>query len=127
MQILMKTVFISFFALLFQFAYSQANKVMLLDTYKDLSPKLTPYLQKGREVIFKKESAASLLITKPTTINFSFLFENREWEIVLEKSDLFSEDFKVTTGSGANENYNYNFIFYLLNFSYNSIFCVNLY
>jgi hypothetical protein len=107
MQILMKTVFISFFALLFQFAYSQANKVMLLDTYKDLSPKLTPYLQKGREVIFKKESAASLLITKPTTINFSFLFENREWEIVLEKSDLFSEGFKVTTGSGANENYNY--------------------
>jgi len=48
-----------------------------------------------------------LFAAKPAGIDFTFLFENKEWIIELEPGNIFSEGFFVTTGSDSSGKISY--------------------
>jgi Metallo-peptidase family M12 len=79
--------------------FSQHCIVHLLTNNKPASLQLIAYLKKGEITVFEKELSQSLLASKPVSIDFIFFFENREWIIELESSNILSEGFFVTTGS----------------------------
>jgi hypothetical protein len=79
--------------------FSQEHDVQLLGHNKPASGDLASYLKKGEVVVFKQELSRSLKSRISGSIQFAFLFENREWVLELEKSKIVSEGFFITTGS----------------------------
>ncbi len=100
-KIIFSTLFI-FFAIA---GFSQNNNIELLENYKDISPDITAFLKKGRIATFKKDLANELQLKKPATFNLTFQFENKEWEIILEKSELLSKGFFITTSTNPNDKF----------------------
>jgi Metallo-peptidase family M12 len=86
---------------------AQTNKAALLQQYKNLPSNLTTYLKKGQTASFQKNLAATLIQSRPSSLNFSFEFENKIWETELEQAAIFSKGFFVTTGSKPGEKFNY--------------------
>lgn len=86
---------------------AQMNTVHLLNDYKPLPVNLKTYVQNGQTASFNKIIAAQLLQSKPEALNFTFTFENREWVVELNRSEILSKGFFVTTGSNPNDKFNY--------------------
>ncbi len=102
-QIPPKIIISSLFIFFFIAGFSQNNKIELLENYKDLSPDITAFLKKGRLATFNKDLASELQLKKPAAFNLTFQFENKEWEVVLEKSELLSKGFFIITGTHPND------------------------
>ncbi len=98
------------FSLLFFFlliigcnVFSQTSTFEPLDTYKDLSPTYFKYLKKGSIAHFNSTIVNDLLSKNPNKIDFIFYFENKVWEISLEKAAILSNGFFVTTGKNPTD------------------------
>lgn len=87
---------------------AQNNSTHLLKQYSTLPARLSAYVQKGQTAVFDQAAANRLLQSKPSHWVLSFRFENQDWEIELEQSNLFSKGFAVTTGTAPNSRYPYN-------------------
>jgi Metallo-peptidase family M12/Reprolysin family propeptide len=106
-QFLQNLLFIIFLTLSGSTALAQGNKAALLGNYKNMPANFTSYLKKGETATFKQNMAAALLQSKPASLNFTFQFENKIWETELEKAEIFSKGFFVTTGTNPGEKFNY--------------------
>ncbi len=106
-QTLQKFIVTFLFLIVAASGFTQSTKFTLLQNYKNSSPSLSAYIKKGAIASFKKGAFTELLQTNPASFVFSFQFENKEWELLLEKSELFSKGFFVTTGSNPAEKLNF--------------------
>jgi Metallo-peptidase family M12/Reprolysin family propeptide len=89
------------------FAFAQLHKISLFENNKQMPSAFSAYLKKGETFSLKKENVTELLIAKPNRIEFSFKFENKEWVIELEQTNIFAKHFFVTTGSNPDKKMNY--------------------
>jgi Metallo-peptidase family M12/Reprolysin family propeptide len=87
---------------------AQKQTIALLKNNTAIATNLLKYVRQGEIAIFDKDAAAKLLQAHPDNINIYFQFEDKGWEIELEKSNILSPSFFVTTGSDPNEKFSYN-------------------
>ena len=87
--------------------FSQKNKTALFSNYNSISTKIYPYLKKGEIAEFNIAIAKNIITEKSVAFNFIFQFENKEWELILEKNDIFSPDFFTTTGTNPTKKFIY--------------------
>jgi hypothetical protein len=95
--------FILFFVVFIKIeGYSQVQKKPLLQNYHGVTDQLKNEINKGELAYFNKNEAAQFLKSSPDTFHFIFEFEGKEWELVLQKNNILSTDFFVTTGKNPN-------------------------
>ncbi len=87
--------------------FSQADKIALFSNYKSMPSKFHDFLKKGETADFNITSAKNIISKKTADFHFVFQFENKEWELILEKNDLISSGFFATTGTNPNDKFNY--------------------
>ena len=87
--------------------FSQKNKIALFSNYNSIPTKFYPYLKKGKTADFNIAIAKNIITEKSGAFNFIFQFENKEWELILEKNDIFSPDFFTTTGTNPTKKFIY--------------------
>ncbi len=87
--------------------YAQEKRIELFSQYKMIPSKFNTYLKDGQTAHFSISIAEDLIRKKTAAFNFIFKFENKEWEIILERNNIFSESFFVSTGTNPDKKYSY--------------------
>lgn len=88
-------------------AFAQIKTNNLFESNKQMPNKFSPYLKKAEITTFNKNASKILLQLKPNKLELSFSFENKEWTIELEQTNIFSKNFFVTTGTNPTDKFNY--------------------
>ncbi len=104
-SILLKLFF--FFLLSSHVVFAQLKTNNLFESNKQIPSSFDKYLKEGEIVTFNKDVSKILLQSKPNKIELSFQFENKEWIIELEQTNILSKDFFVTTGTNPTDKFNY--------------------
>jgi hypothetical protein len=81
--------------------FAQNKEIQLLENYKATGSNFSGYIKKGSIASFKKNIASEILLSKPNKIELSFQFENKDWIIELERTNIFARGFFVTTGKSS--------------------------
>ena len=79
-------------------SFAQENKISLFQNINSPKNQFKELVRKATFVTYNKTVATQLIKSSPKAINFSFYFEGKEWELILEKSKLLSPNFSITTG-----------------------------
>jgi Metallo-peptidase family M12 len=86
---------------------AQKKNIVLLKNNTTISANLSKYLKQGEIVSFDKDAATTFLKLHPEKITISFQFEQKEWNIELEKTNILAQSFFVTTGTNPNDKFTY--------------------
>jgi hypothetical protein len=76
---------------------AQSPLVKLFTEEKELPAPLYKYVNKGSVFTLDQTNITKLFLNKPASVMFSFRFENKEWLMEGQESDLFSKSFFVQT------------------------------
>jgi Metallo-peptidase family M12 len=99
---------LSFFLLLSSnVVFAQVKTNNLFESNRQMSSTFLAFVKKAEVITFNKEASKILLQSKPNKLELSFLFENKEWDIELEQTNIFSKNFFVTTGTNPTDKFNY--------------------
>jgi Reprolysin family propeptide len=104
-SILLKLFF--FFLLSSHVVFAQVKINNLFASNKQMPSSFSRYIKKAEVITFNKDASKTLLQSKPTKLELSFSFENKEWNIELEQTNIFSKNFFATTGTNPTDKFEY--------------------
>jgi hypothetical protein len=90
-----------------QVAFAQVKINNLFVSNKQMPSSFSTYLKKAEVITFNKEASKILLQSKSNKFELIFQFENKEWNIELEQTNIFSKNFFVTTGTNPTDKFSY--------------------
>jgi Metallo-peptidase family M12/Reprolysin family propeptide len=88
-------------------AFAQVKTNNLFANNKQIPSSLATYLKKAEVITFNKEASKILLQAKLNKLELSFEFENKEWILELEQTNIFSKNFFVTTSTNPTDKFSY--------------------
>jgi hypothetical protein len=97
----------SCFSLISNVVFAQVKTNNLFKSNKQMPSAFSAYLKKAEVITFNEGVSKTLLFSKSNNIELSFQFENKEWIIELEQTNIFSKSFFVTTGTNPTDKFNY--------------------
>ena len=87
--------------------FAQVKTSNLFSNNKQMPSAFSAYLKKAEVITFNKNVSKELLLKQPKKIELSFQFENKEWNIELERNNILSSNFFVTTGTNPTDKFEY--------------------
>ena len=87
--------------------FAQKSNYQLFDNVQPIATSLRAYLKKGFTVSLNKSIAKEIIEANQQFIELNIFFENKNWELELEQSNIVTKNFFVTAASNPDSHFKY--------------------